>query len=47
MRGPFDLSGKTALGTWVNAGLGPAIAVALAKAGAALVGVGGLPEDRG
>ena len=47
MTGPFDLSGKTALGTWVNAGLGPAIAVALAKAGAALVGVGGLPEDRG
>src|SRR3954470_24514423 len=40
MTGPFDLSGKTALVTEDNTGLGQAIAVALAKAGAALVGVG-------
>ena len=40
MTGPFDLSGKTALVTEANTGLGQAIAVALARAGAALVGVG-------
>lgn len=37
---PFDLSGKTALVTGANTGLGQAIAVALANAGAGVVGVG-------
>ena len=37
---PFDLSGKTALVTGANTGIGQAIAVALANAGAAVVGVG-------
>jgi 2-deoxy-D-gluconate 3-dehydrogenase len=37
---PFDLSGKTALVTGANTGIGQAIAIALANAGAAVVGVG-------
>lgn len=37
---PFDLSGKTAVVTGANTGIGQAIAVALARAGASLVGVG-------
>ncbi|HEX2216385.1 MAG TPA: 2-dehydro-3-deoxy-D-gluconate 5-dehydrogenase KduD [Xanthobacteraceae bacterium] len=36
----FDLSGKTAIVTGANTGLGQGIAVALAHAGAAVVGVG-------
>jgi 2-deoxy-D-gluconate 3-dehydrogenase len=36
----FDLSGKTALVTGANTGLGQAISMALAAAGAAIVGVG-------
>ena len=34
MTAPFDLSGKTALVTGANTGIGQAIAVALSKAGA-------------
>jgi 2-deoxy-D-gluconate 3-dehydrogenase len=37
---PFDLSGKTALVTGANTGLGQAIAVGLARAGADIVAVG-------
>jgi 2-deoxy-D-gluconate 3-dehydrogenase len=37
---PFDLSGKTAIVTGANTGLGQGIAVALAQAGAGVVGVG-------
>jgi 2-deoxy-D-gluconate 3-dehydrogenase len=39
-RSPFDLSGRRALVTGANTGLGQAIAVALAQAGADLIGVG-------
>lgn len=38
--GLFDLSGKTAVVTGANTGIGQAIAVALARAGASIVGVG-------
>ena len=37
---PFDLSGRRAVVTGANTGLGQAIAVALARAGAGVVGVG-------
>jgi 2-dehydro-3-deoxy-D-gluconate 5-dehydrogenase len=40
MANPFDLTGKTALVTGANTGLGQAIAVALAGAGASIVAVG-------
>ncbi len=40
MHNPFDLSGKTAIVTGANTGLGQGIAVALARAGAAIVAVG-------
>ncbi|RDJ20371.1 2-deoxy-D-gluconate 3-dehydrogenase [Bosea caraganae] len=40
MSGPLDLSGKTALVTGANTGLGQGIAVALAKAGANIAAVG-------
>jgi 3-oxoacyl-[acyl-carrier protein] reductase len=37
---PFDLTGRTAVVTGANTGLGQAISVALAEAGASVVGVG-------
>ena len=40
MASPFDLSGRTAVVTGANTGLGQAIAVALAQAGAGIVAVG-------
>lgn len=40
MAGLFDLTGRTAIVTGANTGLGQAIAVALAKAGAGIVAVG-------
>ena len=40
MTHPFDLSGRTALVTGANTGLGQAIAVGLARAGADIVAVG-------
>jgi 2-deoxy-D-gluconate 3-dehydrogenase len=42
---PFDLSGKTAIVTGANTGLGQGIALALADAGARVVGVGRSPMD--
>jgi 2-dehydro-3-deoxy-D-gluconate 5-dehydrogenase len=41
----FDLSGRTALVTGANTGIGQAIAVGLAEAGAAIVAVGRSPMD--
>lgn len=40
MKPSFDLSGRTAIVTGANTGIGQAIAVALASAGAAVLGVG-------
>ncbi|RUM27273.1 2-dehydro-3-deoxy-D-gluconate 5-dehydrogenase KduD [Rhizobium vallis] len=40
MANPFDLSGKAAVVTGANTGIGQAISVALAEAGAAIVAVG-------
>jgi 2-deoxy-D-gluconate 3-dehydrogenase len=40
MSGFFDLQGRTAAVTGANTGIGQAIAVALAKAGASVVGIG-------
>lgn len=40
MAAPFDLTGRTAIVTGANTGLGQAIAVALAQAGAGIVAVG-------
>lgn len=45
MSGLFDLSGKVALVTGANTGLGQAIAVGLAGAGADIVAVGRSPPD--
>ena len=42
---PFDLAGKRALVTGANTGLGQAIALALAQAGATIVGVGRSPME--
>jgi 2-dehydro-3-deoxy-D-gluconate 5-dehydrogenase len=42
---PFDLTGRTALVTGANTGLGQAIAVAMARAGAGIVAVGRSPMD--
>ena len=42
---PFDLHGKSAIVTGANTGLGQGIAVALARAGATVVGVGRSPMD--
>jgi 2-deoxy-D-gluconate 3-dehydrogenase len=44
-RSPFDLTGKTALVTGANTGLGQAIAVALAEAGADIVAAGRTAPD--
>ncbi|MEG3765230.1 2-dehydro-3-deoxy-D-gluconate 5-dehydrogenase KduD [Alteromonas sp. 14N.309.X.WAT.G.H12] len=43
---PFDLSGKTALVTGANTGIGQGIAIGLAKAGANIVAVGRTPADQ-
>ena len=40
MSGPFDLSGKRAVVTGANTGLGQGLALALAQAGAAIIAVG-------
>jgi 2-deoxy-D-gluconate 3-dehydrogenase len=45
MSAPFDLAGRTAIVTGANTGLGQAIAVALATAGAAVALVGRSPMD--
>jgi 2-deoxy-D-gluconate 3-dehydrogenase len=42
---PFDLGGKTAIVTGANTGIGQGIAVALARAGAWVAGVGRSPMD--
>ncbi len=42
---PFELSGRSALVTGANTGIGQAIAVGLAKAGAAVIAVGRSPMD--
>jgi 2-dehydro-3-deoxy-D-gluconate 5-dehydrogenase len=46
MPSPFDLSGKAALVTGANTGLGQAIAIALAAAGADVAAVGRTPPDQ-
>ncbi len=45
MSGPFDLTGQVALVTGANTGLGQAIAVGLAEAGADIVAVGRTTPD--
>ncbi|HVY82246.1 MAG TPA: 2-dehydro-3-deoxy-D-gluconate 5-dehydrogenase KduD [Steroidobacteraceae bacterium] len=45
MTNPFDLSGRTALVTGANTGIGQAIAVALARAGANIIAAGRTPPD--
>jgi 2-deoxy-D-gluconate 3-dehydrogenase len=42
---PFDLTGKIAIVTGANTGIGQGIAIALAKAGAKVAGVGRSPMD--
>ncbi|WP_455273747.1 2-dehydro-3-deoxy-D-gluconate 5-dehydrogenase KduD [Rhizobium herbae] len=43
---PFDLSGRCAIVTGANTGIGQAIAVGLAKAGADIIGVGRSPMEK-
>jgi 2-dehydro-3-deoxy-D-gluconate 5-dehydrogenase len=43
---PFDLSGKTAVVTGANTGIGQGIAIALARAGARVAGVGRSSMDK-
>jgi 2-deoxy-D-gluconate 3-dehydrogenase len=45
MRNPFDLSGKVAVITGANTGIGQAIALALAEAGADIAAVGRTPAE--
>jgi len=45
MRHPFDLSGKVAIVTGANTGIGQAIALALAEAGADIAAVGRTPAQ--
>lgn len=45
MKNPFDLSGKVAIVTGANAGIGQGIALALAQAGADIAAVGRSPAD--
>ncbi|MGI6279455.1 MAG: 2-dehydro-3-deoxy-D-gluconate 5-dehydrogenase KduD [Acutalibacteraceae bacterium] len=45
MKNMFDLTGKTAIVTGANTGLGQGVCVALAQAGANIVGVGRSPMD--
>lgn len=47
MTGAFDLSGKTALVTGCKRGIGKAMAVALAEAGADIIGVSATLEAEG
>jgi 2-deoxy-D-gluconate 3-dehydrogenase len=42
---PFDLTGRTAIVTGANTGLGQGIAIAMAQAGARVIGVGRSPMD--
>ena len=45
MSSPFDLSGKVAIVTGANTGIGQGIAIALAQAGADIAAVGRTPPD--
>ncbi|MCA0425047.1 MAG: SDR family NAD(P)-dependent oxidoreductase, partial [Proteobacteria bacterium] len=45
MKSPFDLTGKVAVVTGANTGLGQGIAIALAEAGASIVAVGRSPME--
>ncbi|MFT7594975.1 MAG: 2-deoxy-D-gluconate 3-dehydrogenase [Paracoccaceae bacterium] len=47
MSNSFDQTGKTALVTGCNRGIGKAIAIGLAGAGADIIGVSATPKARG